>query len=141
MWIYIYLAIIVFALIIEFFTNEMVSVWFVGGGIIAMILSALNVGWVIHLPVFVVVSTVLLICFRKVAIKYFCKGDSKTNADSAIGKEYVLLTEIGFNQPGTIKINDVIWNAVTENQSDVIPQGTVVKVVGIKGNKYIVKEN
>ena len=139
-WIYIYLAIVVLALLVEFFTSEMVSVWFVGGGIISMILSACNVGWEVHFPIFIGVSIILLACFRKFVLKYFNKGESKTNADSAIGKEYELLTEIGFNKPGSIKINDVIWSAVTENQEDVISAGAVVKVVGIKGNKYIVKE-
>lgn len=139
-WIYIYLAVVVLALLVEFFTSEMVSVWFVGGGIISMILSALNVSWEVHLPVFIGVSIILLACFRKFVLKYFNKGETKTNADSAIGKEYELISEIGFNKPGTIKINDVVWSAVTENQEDVIPMGTVVEVVGIKGNKYIVKE-
>ncbi len=139
-WVYIYLAIIVCALLIEFFTNEMVSIWFVGGGVISMILSACNVTWQIHFPIFIGLSIVLLACFRKLAVKYFGKSETKTNADSAIGKEYALLSDIGFNQPGTIKINDVVWNAVTENQNDSIPKGTVVKVVGLKGNKYIVKK-
>lgn len=139
-WIYIYLAVVVFALLIEFFTSEMVSVWFVGGGVISMILSALNVGWEVHFPVFIGVSIILLACFRKFALKYFSNGETKTNADSAVGKEYELLTEIGFNKPGTININDVIWSAVSEKQEDVIPKGSIVIVVGIKGNKYIVKE-
>ena len=73
-------------------------------------------------------------------MKYFVKSDVKTNADSAIGKEFVLLSNIGFNQAGTIKINDVIWSAVTENQKDDIAQGEIVTVIGLKGNKYIVKK-
>lgn len=140
-WIYIYLAITIGALIIEFTTNEMVSIWFAGGGIVAMIISAFDVIWTIHVPVFVVVSIVLLACFRRIVIKYFNKGDSKTNADVAIGKEYELLTEIGFNQPGTIKVNGVVWGAITQNQKGAIPSGAIVKVVGIRGNKYIVEEN
>ena len=139
-WIYAYLGIIVCALIIEFVTSEMVSIWFVGGGVICMILSALGVMWQIHLPIFIVISIVLLLCFRKLVMKYFVKSDVKTNADSAIGKEFVLLSNIGFNQAGTIKINDVIWSAVTENQKDDIAQGEIVTVIGLKGNKYIVKK-
>ena len=140
-WIYIYLALTISALIIEFISNEMVSIWFAGGGIVAMILSAFDVSWIIHVPVFVLVSAVLLASFRKVVMKYFNKNDSKTNADEAIGKEYELLTEIGFNQPGTIKVNGVVWGAITQNQKDAIPSGVIVKVIGIKGNKYIVEEN
>ncbi len=139
-WIYAYLAIIVCALIIEFATSEMVSIWFVGGGVVCMILSACGVIWQVHFPIFITVSIVLLLCFRRLAMRYFLKGDAKTNADSVVGKEYELLSDIGFNQPGTIKINDVVWNAVTENQNEVILKGEIVKVVGLKGNKYIVKK-
>ncbi|MBQ7235813.1 MAG: NfeD family protein [Clostridia bacterium] len=140
MWVYIWLAVTAAALIIEFCTNEMVSVWFAGGGIVAMIIAAFNVSWYVHVPVFIGLSLVLLLSFRKIVLKFLDKGEQRTNADLAIGKEYALLTEIGFNAPGTIKINDVIWNAVTENQNEKITAGTVVRVVAIKGNKYIVEK-
>lgn len=68
-------------------------------------------------------------------------NEEKTNADSAIGKEYTLLTDIGFNMLGTIKIGDVIWNVDTENEREEIPAGTVVEIVKILGNKYIVKKS
>ena len=111
-----------------------------GGGLIAIILSACNVPWVITMPVFIVVSLALLICFRKIVMKYLNKGDARTNADSAIGKEYALLTPIEFNTPGTIKINDVVWNVTTEAQGETIAQGTIVRVLSLKGNKYIVEK-
>lgn len=140
MWIYIWLAITVVALIIEFITSDMISVWFAGGGVVSMILAACGVEWYIHLPVFIVLSLVLMLAFRKMVLKYFNRGDSRTNADSAIGKDFELLSEISFNNPGTIKINDVIWGAVTENAKDFVQKGTIVTVKGLKGNKYIVEE-
>ena len=139
-WIYIWLAVTAVALILEFCTNDMLSIWFAGGGVVAMIIAALGASWYVHLPVFIAVSLVLLLSFRKLVLKYLDKGDVRTNADSAIGKEFELITEIGFNHPGTIKINDVVWNAVTENQNDQIPAGTIVRVVKISGNKYIVEK-
>lgn len=139
MWIYVWLAVTVIALVIEFTTNEMVSIWFAGGGLVALILSACGVPWAITMPIFLALSFVLLISFRKIVMKYFSKGDSRVNADSAIGKEFTLLTAIEFNKPGTIKINDVVWNVTTENQGVTIPEGTIVRVVSLKGNKYIVE--
>ena len=140
MWIYTWLAVTVIALVIEFTTNEMVSIWFAGGGIVALILSACGVPWAITMPVFLVLSFALLISFRKIVMKYFSKGDSRVNADSAIGKEYTLLTAIEFNKPGTININDVVWNVTTETQGATIPEGTIVRVLSLKGNKYIVEQ-
>jgi membrane protein implicated in regulation of membrane protease activity len=134
------MAIIILSLVVEFCTSEMVSIWFCGGAIISCVLSALNLPWFIHLPVFIIVSGALLLCFRKIVLKFFDKGESRTNAQAVIGKEYELLTGIGFNKPGTIRINDVTWNAVTENEKQELEAGTIVRIVCLKGNKYIVEE-
>ena len=140
LWLYIWLGVTVVALILEFITNEIVSIWFAGGGFVAMILAACRLPWYIHLPVFIVVSFVLLASFRKIVLKYFLKGDAKTNADAVIGKEYRLLKPIGLNQPGEIKVNDVIWSVVCRDDFAEVAEGTLVKVIDIKGNKYIVEE-
>jgi membrane protein implicated in regulation of membrane protease activity len=138
--VYIWLTITVFAMIIEFLTTDMLSIWFAGGGLVGILLAALNVHWSIQVTAFIVVSIVLLLCFRKIVIKKFSKELVKTNADSAIGKEYRLLTPIDLNQAGTIKINDITWNVDTEEQKGKIEQGALVKIIAIKGNKYIVEE-
>ena len=141
MWLYIWLGITALALILEFVTSDMISIWFVGGGLIAIILSACSLAWYIHLPIFIAVSFILLFSFRPIVMKKLMANEEKTNADSAIGKEYTLLTDIGFNMLGTIKIGDVIWNVDTENEREEIPAGTVVEIVKILGNKYIVKKS
>ena len=140
MWIYIWLAVTAAALIIEFITSEMVSVWFVGGGLVAILLAGLDLNWYFHVPAFIVVSLVLMLCFRKLVMKKLNKGDVKTNAETVIGKEFELLTPIGFNSAGSIKVNGIIWTAVAENDDAKIAAGVKVVVLRIEGNKYIVKE-
>lgn len=140
MWLYFWLFMTVMAVVIEFITTDMVSLWFAGGGIVAIILSACGLPWFIHIPAFIVVSFLLLLLFRKMVLEKFNKADSKTNADMAIGKEFILLSPIGFNQVGTIKVAGVVWNVDTENEEDEIEQGKKVIVKYIKGNKYIVQE-
>lgn len=138
-WTYVWLGVTAVALIVEFITSDLLSIWFAGGGIIAMILALCGLSWYVHLPIFIVLSFVLLLSFRKMAMRYFNKGDARTNADAAIGKEYKLLTPISLNEPGSIKVNDIIWSAVTENESDSVSEGTLVKIKYIKGNKYVVE--
>ena len=140
MWLYIWLAVTAAALIVEFMTAELVSVWFVGGGRVAMLLAGLGLDWYIHVPAFIVVSFLLMLCFRRLVMKKLNKGEVKTNAETVIGKEYELLTAIGFNQAGSIKINGVVWTAVAEDDNAEIPAGTKVIIEKIEGNKYIVKE-
>ena len=139
MWIYFWLAVTAASLVVEFTTSEMVSIWFVGGGLIAMLLSGLGLAWYIHVPAFIVVSLVLMLCFRSLVIKKLKGKDVRTNADTAIGKEYELIDGISFNTLGSIKINGVIWSAVAKDENAEIPAGTKVVVKGIEGNKYIVE--
>ena len=140
MWTYLWLGIFVMSLVFEFLTTDLLSVWFAGGALVSMVLAICGVAWYVQVVVFFVLSFVLLFCFRKLALKIFNKEESKTNANAVIGKEFDLLASIGFNKAGEIKINDVIWSAICEDSHVEIPEGTRVKVVGIKGNKYIVKE-
>ena len=140
MWLYIWLAVTAAALIVEFITAELVSVWFIGGGLVAMLLAGLGLDWYVHVPAFIACSFALMLCFRKLVMKKLNKNDVKTNAETVIGKEYELHTAIGFNQAGSIKINGVVWTAVAEDDNAEIPAGTKVVIERIEGNKYIVKE-
>ena len=140
MWIYIWLGVTALSLIIEFLTTEMVTIWFAGAGLVSMILAIFNVGWYITLPLFIVLSFLCMLIFRKMIMKRLGKDKQYLNADNAIGKDYTLLTPIGFNVTGTIKINDVVWNVKTENEEDVVSAGEKVRVLRLEGNKYIVKK-
>ena len=137
---YVWLGVTVVALILEFITADMVTIWFAGGGLIAMILALFEVSTYVQIPVFIAISVVCLLCFRKMVMKKLNVKASNLNADSVIGKEYILLSEIGFNKPGTIRVNDVVWSAVAEKETASIPEKAIVRIIGIKGNKYIVEE-
>ncbi|MCQ2399331.1 MAG: NfeD family protein [Clostridia bacterium] len=139
-WLYVWLGVIVASVIIESITFEMVSIWFVGGGLVCLVLSLFNVPHVVQLIVFIVVSAGFLLLFRKPVLTKFNKKKTRTNADSAIGKELTLLTPISFGVTGTVKVNGVEWNAVCEDEHAEIEAGKTVIVIGIIGNKYIVKE-
>lgn len=140
MWVYVWLGITAAALIFEFITSEMVSIWFVGGGLVAMLLAGVGLNWYFHVPAFIVVSLILMLCFRSLVIKKLKGKEVKTNAETVIGKEFELIDGIDFNSAGSIKINGVVWSAITENETDKITAGTKVIIKGIEGNKYIVKE-
>lgn len=137
---WIWLGITVVSLVLEFITMEMVSIWFVLGGVVAMILSAIHVDLVWQIVAFIVVSVILILCCRRVALKLIGKGDNtKTNAESDLGKAFKLLTAITRDQKGTIKINGVVWNVSAENDEE-IAEGEVVELLRLEGNKYIVSK-
>lgn len=139
-WVYVYLGITVFALIVEFLTTDLTAIWFAGGGFVALIVSAFVPEWFVHLPIFVAVSFILLFMFRKLLLAKMNKKVERMNADSAIGKKFVLLEDIAFNKLGAIKVNGVVWSAVATDPNKSINKSAVVKVVGLNGNRYIVEE-
>ncbi len=143
MWLYVWLIVTAVSLLLEFITTDMLCIWFAGGGLVSLILSAVGLDWYFQIPAFIVVSFILLLCFRQLVLKKLNVKDMRTNADMAIGREFRLLSAITFDSLGTIKVNDVTWNAVSFNDMP-IPAGTIVTVKELKGNKYVVepvKEN
>lgn len=139
-WFYLWMGVVAFSIILEFITAELVSIWFAGGGLVGMVLDSCSVAYYIQIPVFVVTVAILLFLCRKPIMKLMKKEDFKSNAQSVIGKEVTLLSNINFEQAGSVKINGIVWTAVGQNDGDSIEQGKIVVVTEIKGNKLIVKE-
>lgn len=140
---WVWLTVIIVAIIIEVVTLELVSIWFSFGAIIPLILSAFKgIAIEIQVIVFIVVSGLLIVLLRKYAQKLLLKNsNSKTNLDTLKGKVYRLIKDTDFENSGEIKVNDIIWTAVSEDGS-LIKAGQLVKIVEIEGNKLIVcKEN
>lgn len=139
-WIWVWVAVIAVSLLVEIATLEMVSVWSAIGGVGALILAACNVVFDIQLIVFFAISIILLLSFRKLALKYLLKNNNaKIGTDSIIGSTHKLTSEITNDDNGTVKINGVTWTAVNITD-EALPVGTKVEILEIRGNKLIVKK-
>ncbi len=138
---WVWLGIIVVAVIVEIVTLDLVSVWFAFGGLIPFILAAIGgIPIEIQVVVFVIVSALLIIFLRKYAQKWLFKNmNAKTNIDMQIGKIYRLLEDANFEKNGSVKINDVVWTAVSKD-GELIEKGQLVEIVSVDGNKMIVKK-
>ena len=138
---WIWLGVIVLSVIIEVVTLELVSIWFAFGAIVPFILSAVSgVSLVIQIILFVGISALLVILLRKYAQKLLFKGmDEKTNIDSFTGKVFRLTEGITIDKNGSLKANDIVWTAKSENGEE-IKQGEFVEIVKVEGNKLIVKK-
>ncbi len=138
MWIW--LTVIAVSAFIEAFTLQMASVWFVPGGLVALILYFCGVGYEWQIVACIVVSLVLLVCLRKFCLKVLFKNkaDDKTNTDSFIGLKTSLIKEIVGDDKGEVRINDIVWTAISYDKSS-IPAGSEVEIVAIRGNKLLVK--
>lgn len=138
---YVWIGVIVVSAIIEFITLDMTSIWFTAGAIPSLIMSIVGgVRWEIQLAVFFVLSVVLILSLRKVTKNYLLRNaKEKTNLDAIVGSTYKMLSRGDDDQPGTIKVNGVIWNAAPKN-GQTIEAGEQVKIVKVEGSKFIVEK-
>lgn len=127
-----------------FFIGEIITVgflvfWFGVGAIIAMIVSFFTSNIIIQTTVFVISSAILLLITKPFVKKFVDVKTTNTNAFSIIGKKALVIKEINsVHSSGQIKINGEVWSAETEND-EIIPEGSEVEIIHIKGVKAIVK--
>ena len=139
--IYAWLMALVTFIVIEITTMGLTTIWFAGGALIALLLALAKVSFYVQLGAFLVVSIILLVCTRPLAVKFFNQKREKTNVDSMIGKHAIVLAEIdNLREEGQVILNGMEWSARAYAEGSVIPAGAVVEVMEIRGVKLIVKE-
>ena len=139
--VYVWLVALVTFVVIEIATMGLTTIWFAGGALIALILAMLNISFYIQMGTFLVISIVLLVSTRPLAVKFFNQERVKTNVDSIIGKQAIVLTEINnLKGEGQVSLNGMEWSAKAYEEGCMIPAGAVVEVKEIRGVKLIVVE-
>lgn len=137
-----WLVLLIVLLGIEIITVGLTTIWFAGGSLVALLVYGLGLDFVWQILAFIIVSLVLLIFTRPLAVKYINVNKLKTNYEGVIGKVVRLTEDVNnINGTGTTIINGVEWTARSKDDDINIPKGTIVKVVDIKGVKVIVEEN
>lgn len=138
--VFIWLALMIVFIVVEIVTVGLTSIWFAGGALAALLCALTGLGLVIQIPVFFVVSFVMLFYTRPFALKYVKPHNVKTNYEEIIGKD-VLVTERIDNKEGTgtAVFNGQEWTARSIRENTVFEAGIVVQVEEIKGVKLYVK--
>lgn len=136
-----WLALFVVLLVIEIITMGLTTIWFAAGAFIAFVAGLLGFGVTVQVVVFIVVSAVLLIMTRPLAVKYFNQERQKTNAESLIGQQALVIEDIDtLEAKGRVEIRGMEWAAKTDEPDGKIAKNTVVVVNGIQGVKLIVRD-
>lgn len=137
----IWLAILVVCVGIEIATMGLTTIWFAGGALVSAILAALNVPLWLQIAAFFTVSLILLYLTRPVAVKYFNKDRVKTNVESMIGRQAIVISEIDNLQGiGQVTVGGQEWSARSVKDDVQLPVGSVVVVRSVSGVKLIVEE-
>lgn len=137
----IWLAILVALVVIELLTMGLTTIWFAGGALIATIASLFGAPLALQIILFLVVSALLLYFTRPVAVKYFNKDRVRTNAESLVGRQAIVISEIDNLQGiGQVNVGGMEWSARTRVDGVRLPVGTVTTILAINGVKLIVEE-
>ena len=140
--IFLWLGIIILTIVLEATSYDLISIWFSAGALVSMILAIidaatkLEIDWVVQVLVFVIVSLILILSLRPVTKKYLKRIDVKTNIDTIVGKHGIVVDAIESGERGTVKVDGVIWTAIS---NDDVLSDEKVEVLAIEGNKLIVK--
>lgn len=135
----IWLVFLVVCIIAELASQGLTTIWLGGGALFALIIALCGGPIWLQVTIFVIVTAVLLIVTRPLALKYYNNKLTKTNSEELIGKTAVVTETIdNVKETGTVRINGLDWTARTEDGS-VVEKDTTVTIQKIEGVKLIVK--
>lgn len=135
-----WLIILAVFIVIEIATLGLTTIWFAAGALVAFLLSLANVNIILEIIVFLVISILMLIFTRPIAIKYFNSKRIKTNYESVIGSVGKVTETIdNFNATGVVSVAGLEWTARSNNDTEVIKPGTKVLIKQVAGVKLIVE--
>lgn len=136
---YIWGAIVVLTIIIEFLTITVDSIWFSISSFIALLLSIFKIHIIIQISVFFIVSMLLMFTIGRWTKKLLLVKNVATNTDYLIGKEINVLEDASYDDKGSGIINDVVWTLICPKNENV-KKGEKATIIAIEGNKLIVKK-
>ena len=133
-----WLGLMVIFLIIEAVTVGLATIWFAVGALAALIAALLGGGLLLQILLFFLVSLVLLVFTRPVALKYFSGNKLRTNYEDAIDKTVKVTERVdNIGGSGTAVLNGQEWTARMQKDDMVLESGELAKVAAVKGVKLI----
>lgn len=133
---YIWFAVVVILGIVEVMTTNLVSIWFVISGILAMIASKFTDNLFIQIAIFVIIGIALIPYSKKIYKKINLKKE-KTNLDRIIGMKGIVTKDITKGNIGEVKVDGKRWSAYSDTN---IKEGDFVKVLSINSVKIKVEK-
>ena len=133
-----WLALVVVFILLEAISFGLTTVWFGGGAFSAALASFFTNVFVLQVLVFAVVTLILLIVTRPLALKKLNTKTVKTNVNAIVGMTAVAESDISENGKGDVRVDGKLWTAVIDKGSSAVCKGDTVKVKAVEGVKLIV---
>jgi len=126
-------------LVCELITSSLISIWFCGGALFALLAEILGFGFLVQLSIFIAVSSILLFFTGPIARKVLKREPLKTNVSTLIGKRAVVTKRINNGKAeGEIIVDGQFWSAKSSEDKTIEPSSDVI-IEEIQGVKAVVK--
>ena len=133
----IWIAVGVFFLIVELCTTSLVSIWFVPAAIITCLLSFVIKSAIWQVAIFVFLSAIFMVVFRKIYKKYIKKPvDDVDQNEKLLGKIVTVIDETD-TISGRVKLGDIYWKAITEN-GEILSENEKAVIKSVQGTTLVV---
>ena len=137
-WLWLWGIVTATALIIEFITADLITIWFAAGGLVTLLIVALvDMSLIWQLVIFVGVSVVLLMCTRNICLKLLKNDNDKTNTEALIGTRFIVGKVDG--EHTYHKFNGISWR-ICAISGQTLLEGVEFEICDIKGNRLIAKK-
>ena len=113
-----WLVVILICAFLEAITVNLVTIWFIASGVVAMIASIFTDSLLIQTGIFVLLGIVLLITTRRPLQRLVNVQKEKTNLDRIYNMTGVVTEEILKNKSGVVKVDGKYWTAVCDENID-----------------------
>ena len=141
MYSWMWVAIIILAIVLEILTDQLVAIWFIPGAAIGIVLEFVGVDIIWQLLIFLVTTCAGIVFGKMFLSKKLKKSSTKTNIDAIIGERCVVTERIdNFAGCGQAKVKGQVWSARGVGDDDVFEVGEALQVVAIEGVKLICKK-
>lgn len=128
---YFWLIVIIFLGLLEAITINLVSIWFIISGLIALIASFIIDNFIIQFGIFVILGIALMLPTRKLLQQKLIRQE-KTNLDRVIGMKGIVTEDITKNNIGEVKVDGKKWSAVSKHSLKKDTQVKILKINGVK---------
>jgi membrane protein implicated in regulation of membrane protease activity len=115
---------------------------FAGGAFAAAIVDLAGAGAAIDIVVFAVVTAVLFLLVRPIAMRHLRQpAETRTGTAALVGRTGMVLERIANDEGiGVVKIGGEVWTARSYDDDDVIEAGRKVQIIEIRGATALVSE-
>ena len=127
---WVWLGVIIFSLVVEALTVQMIAVWFAPAAAVSLVSSLFGAPLWLQIVLFIGVSALCVATLYKRLRDNILNKSEKTNLDALIGEIGFVEEEIPMYKPGRISVKGMSWKAVSD---EAIGEGERVRITDING--------